>query len=540
MLEPPVAVEDALSNRQTNEAATGSLNNNNNVSTFNKSDLERLARSRPATFHNAYSEYGFVLSVILSMMMCEYFISGFNIVLPDVAAALSIPTSQRTWPAAVPNLTTAACLLPFARLCDIYGGRRVFLAGHIWALAWSLAAGFSPSPALLIVCRAMQGLGFSAFLPAGLALLGHAYRPGPRKNRVYSAYGAFACVGFYFGILVGAVAGQFLTWRWYFHIGAVLIAVVVIVGVLTIPRDLADRDETAAMDWYGLATVVPGLVLVVYALGDGAHAPEGWRTPYIYVTLVAGVLFLAAFVYVEACVAAQPLLPVEVFRPKYMRRLCAGLFCSYGIFGLFLFYASYYVETVLHATPLQTAAWFIPLAAGGFFLAVAGGFVLHIVPGRILMIVSCSGYLLCCLLFALLPAQSDDGEPSTSFLYWAYVFPAMLAGTIGVDISFNVTNVYITTAMPRRLQATAGALLNSLLYLGIAFWLGIGDLAIATAVRDHGDEPPLPPREQYRIAFWTGVGLAVVAFLFIVTVDFGRAEAQMTVDEKAGLEADES
>ncbi|KAI0102553.1 major facilitator superfamily-domain-containing protein [Nemania sp. FL0031] len=513
-------------------------NRTDSLDPLDKASLDRLARQRPSNFHNAFSEYGFVLSIILSMMMCEYFISGFNIVLPDVAVALHISDAERTWPAAVPNLTTATFLLPFARLCDLYGGRYIFLGGHIWSFIWSLAAGFSPSPTVLIVCRAMQGIGFSAFLPAGLALLGHTYRPGPRKNLVYSIYGAFACIGFYFGILVGALAGQFLTWRWYFYIGAILIFLVIVTGFLTIPRDLGDHDEGAVMDWWGLVTVVPGLVLVVYAFSDGGHAPDGWRTPYIYVTFIAGILFLAAFVYVEGWVAAQPLLPAEVFKPKYMRRLCIGLFCSYGIFGLYLFYSSYYVETVLHTTPLQTAAWFIPLAGGGFFLAVAGGFVLHILSGRILMMVSSAGYVISCLLFALLPAQSN-GKPSINFIYWAYVFPAMLAGTIGVDITFNVTNVYITTAMPRRLQATAGALINSLLYLGIAFWLGIGDLAIATSVRNQGEEQ-LGPREQYHITFWTGLGLAVVSFFFIVTVNFGKAEAQMTADEKSGLDSDES
>ncbi|KAJ2981961.1 hypothetical protein NUW58_g6553 [Xylaria curta] len=518
------------------EAPSKHANGTDTPEVFDKAGLERLARQRPAIFSNAFAEYGFVLSIILSMMMCEYFISGFNIVLPEVAMSLKISDAERSWPAAVPNLTTAAFLLPFARLCDLYGGRYVFLGGHAWAFVWSLAAGFSQNPVTLIVCRAFQGVGFSAFLPAGLALLGHTYRPGPRKNLVYSIYGAFACIGFYFGILIGALSGQFLNWRWYFYIGAILVFVVIVVGVLTIPRNLDDRDQGAVMDWWGLFTVVPGLVLVVYAFSDGGHAPDGWRTPYIYVTLIVGALFLAAFVYVEGWVATQPLLPAEIFKPKYIRRLSAGLFCSYGIFGLFLFYTSYYVETVLHTTPLQTAAWFIPLAAGGFFLAVAGGFVLHIISGRILMMISTAGYLISCLLFALLPVQTDD-NPSTSFIYWAYVFPAMLAGTIGVDITFNVTNVFITTAMPRRLQATAGALVNSLLYLGIAFWLGIGDLAIATALRDQGEEL-LGPREQYQIAFWTGVGLAAVSFFFIVTVNFGRAEAQMTVDEKAAVDSD--
>ncbi|KAI2622056.1 major facilitator superfamily-domain-containing protein [Xylaria nigripes] len=504
---------------------------------LDQATLERLARQRPAVFHNAFAEGGFVLSIILSMMICEFFISGFNIVLPDVSKALKISDAEQTWPAAVPNLTTAVLLLPFARLCDIYGGRYIFLAGHLWVFVWSLGAGFSSNAKLLIVCRAMQGVGFSASLPAGLALLGHAYRPGPRKNFVYGTYGSFACVGFYIGIFIGAIAAQFLNWRWYFYLGAILSFVVIVAGLTTIPQDLGDQDKSAIMDWWGLVTVVPGLSLVVYAFSDGGHVSGGWRNPSIYVTLIVGVLLLCVFVYIEGWVAAQPLLPSELFKPKYMKRLCVGLFCTYGVFGLFLFYSSYYIEIVLQTTPIQTAAWFTPLSVGGFLIAVCGGFVLHVISGRILMILSCGGYLLTALLFALIPEQVDN-KPSTSFLYWAYVFPAMVGGTIGVDITFNVTNIYITTAMPRRLQATAGALINSVLYLGIAFWLGIGDLAIATTLQNRGKDA-LTPREQYQIAFWTAVGLSVVGFLFIVTVDFGRADAQMTADEKANLEADE-
>ncbi|KAI0154692.1 major facilitator superfamily-domain-containing protein [Xylariaceae sp. FL1272] len=500
---------------------------------LDKTHIELLGRQRPPTFKNASSEVGFVLAIILSMMMSEYFISGFNIVLPDVADALNIPDNQRTWPAAVPNLTTAVLLLPFARLCDMFGGRYVFLGGHTWALAWSLAAGFSSTPTVLIVCRAMQGIGFSAFLPAGMSLLGHSYRPGPRKNFVYSMYGAFAVIGFYFGIFVGAVTAQFWNWRWYFYIGAILMAIVVVTAVITIPRELGDHSPGTVMDWWGLVTVVPGLSLVVYAFSDGSNAPAGWKSPYIILTLVIGVLLLLAFIGVEYRVSSQPFLPGELFKAKYMRRLCFGLFCSYGAFGLYLFYASYYVETVFDTTPLQTAAWFAPLAGGGIFIATAGGFVLHILSGRVLMMISSAGFLLSSLLFALLPAQSE-GSPSTSFLYWAYIFPAMLGATIGVDIQFNVTNVYITTSVPKRLQATAGATINSLLYLGIAFWLGVGDLAIGTTLR--ADEKDLGKRGQYQIGFWTAVGLSVLSFILIVTVKFGRAASELTADEKEELE----
>ncbi|KJZ73307.1 hypothetical protein HIM_07311 [Hirsutella minnesotensis 3608] len=497
-------------------------------------DYKRLGRERPAVFSSWLVEAGFVSTVVLSMMLSEYFIGGFNIILPPVADALAIPPSSRTWPAGVTNLTTAALLQPFARLCDLYGGRVVFLCGHVWLLIWSLISGFSNNATMLIICRAMQGIGAAAFLPAGLALLSQTYRPGPRKNFVFSIYGAFACIGFYFGIFMGSVAAEYLNWRWYFWIGAILGLAVALSALMTVPRHLSDIDPTIRMDWWGVCTIVPGLVLVVFAFTDGGHAPNGWRTPYIYVTLVIGVLFLAAAVYVQGWVSSQPLLPPELFKQRCMKRLMGALFCSYGVFGLFLFYASFYIETVMHTPPILTAAWFTPLAVGGMFLAIGGGLILHIVPNRILMIISCLGFLLSTLLFALIPDPDSSGK-STSFLYWAYIFPAMLAGTIGVDITFNVTNVFITTAMPRRHQAAASGLINSLLYLGIAFWLGIAELAVSATVQTRGADN-VDSRAQYQIGFWTGVALSAVSLCLTVTVKMGQAEATMTADEKAELE----
>lgn len=160
---------------------------------------------------------------------------------------------------------------------------------------------------------------------------------------------------------------------------------------------------------------------------------------------------------------------------------------------------------------------------------------MHHLSGRVLLIISGVGFVLSALLFAIMPAQSDSGEPSLSFLYWAYVFPAMLCGTIGVDITYNVTNIFITTSMPARMQATAGGLINTLLYLGMAFWLGIGQLAVSTTVQYHGEEN-VPARKQYQIGFWLGVALAAVSLLLNLTIKIQRATAGMTADEKAALE----
>lgn len=238
-------------------------------------------------------------------------------------------------------MVTGAFLLPFGRLADIYGGYIVFVAGLIWFAIWSLIGGFSTNYVMLNFCRALQGLGPAAFLPAGVMLLGSLYRPGPRKNLVFSLYGACSPIGFFTGIFFAGLSGEYLPWRWYFWIGSAFLCVISLIAFLAVP---SDREERMAyevrMDWLGVLTTVPGLMLVIFAITDSTHAPDGWKTPYIYVTFVLGAMFLASAVYVEGWVAKMPLLPFDLFEVKYMKPLAVVLFISYGTFGVYLFYAS--------------------------------------------------------------------------------------------------------------------------------------------------------------------------------------------------------
>jgi MFS family permease len=225
----------------------------------------------------------------------------------------------------------------------MYGAYPVFNFGLVWFFVWSLVAGFSTNYQMLIAARALGGLGPAAFLPTSIMLIGKIYRPGPRKNVVFGLWSAFAPVGFYIGIIIGGATTQLLTWRVYFWIGAGIMAAVSAAAFMTVPNDMAaTRKENAhiTMDWWGVATIVPGLVMLTFAITDGAHAENGFATPYIIATCVCGVVFLAAAVYVEGWVAKQPLLPFDLFEAKYMKRLTVGLFFIYGIFGIFLFYAS--------------------------------------------------------------------------------------------------------------------------------------------------------------------------------------------------------
>lgn len=492
------------------------------VGFYTPSELERLGRERPEVFRSIWVELGFCFALLGSMFVAEYFISGFNILLPALTTELHIPSNAQTWPASVFSLVTGAFLLPFGRLADIFGGYIVFNVGLAWFLLWSIIAGFSQNYIMLIFCRALQGFGPAAFLPSGIMLLGSIYRPGPRKNLVFSLYGAFAPVGFFTGIFFAGLSAQNIHWGWFFWIGSFILAAVGVVSYLCIPNREEDKpQEKVKMDWWGTVTVIPGLILIIFALTDGSHAPNGWATSYISITFVIGWLFLGTFVYIEGWVAEQPLLPGDMFSVKGMKPLAVALFFQYGTFGIFLFYASFYIEEVVGASPLLTAAWFTPMCIGGLILATVGGLILHLLPGRILLLISGIAYVLSTLLFAILPA---------SFNYWAYVFPAMVCATLGIDITYNVSNIFITTSMPKARQGLAGAFMNSLLFLGIAVFLSFADLAVSET-----EERGL--RGSYQVAFWLATALAGAGLIIMfLGVKIGKATSDLTVEERKDLE----
>lgn len=171
--------------------------------------------------------------------------------------------------------------------------------------------------------------------------------------------------------------------------------------------------------------------------------------------------------------------------------------------------------------PLQIVAWTVPMAVGGLILSETGGFILHKVSGTLLMLISCLGYVGSAILFAVIPPGGN---------YWAYVFPAMICGTIAIDISFNLANIFITTSMPKARQGLAGALIYCTMHLGIAVMLGFADI-VQTKTKYRG------LRESYKAVFWFQTGLAVAGLLLVLGfVRIRHAKSELTADERLALE----
>jgi MFS family permease len=488
--------------------------------------LDRLGRARPAIFKTTFAEICFVFSIIMSQIITEYFVSGFTVILPTLIKDLDIPTASSVWPATAFSLAIASTLLFFGRLGDMYGGYPVFLFGLAWLFLWSIIAGFSINPLMLDFCRALQGMGAAAYLPTGVMLLGSVYRPGPRKNLVFSVYGTSAVIGFFIGIFFAGIVGQFTYWGWYFWIGAATIAVTMITAIFAIPNDNLEKrklkkEDRVSMDYWGALTIVSGLVLLVFAITESSHAPDGWRTPYIPALLIVGILLLFLAAYLEGWVAKAPLLPGAIFKHKSVTPLMISMLFLYGTLGIFLVYGTQYFENIMGASPLQVVAWYVPMVIGGLTLSTAGGFLLHLLPAKPLLILAGFGAVGSSLLLALVPVGGN---------YWAYIMPAMILGTTAVDIAYNMTSIYLTTQLPSSQQGLAGGLINSIVQLGITVLLGFSDIV------QNGTLPSQGLRKSYKATFWFGTAAGAVALLMnTFLVHMPKAKSDYTADEKREL-----
>lgn len=147
--------------------------------------------------------------------------------------------------------------------------------------------------------------------------------------------------GFFVGFLLAGIAGEYLNWRWYFWIGSILGSVIALASYIVIPPDMEEhKNNGVKMDWWGSGAIISGLILVIFAITDSSHAPQGWASPRILVTLILGIGLLGLAFYVEGWVAEQPLLPFDVFKIKGMRPFVIGLLFCYGPLGIFLLYTT--------------------------------------------------------------------------------------------------------------------------------------------------------------------------------------------------------
>lgn len=298
-------------------------------------------RWRPSCSTFTWREVILVAAISSSQILDEYITSGFFALIPALMHDFGLSARSMMWPTAITSLLVSAFLILFGRAVDMCGGSHVYLTGIAWTLIWMLYAGFATNITTLTFCRAMQGLGTAAYLPAGLAMLGTIYPPGPQKNMAFSIYGAMAPLGSFIGILIASLALQYAHWRWYFWIGTVIALVTLSGFLLTRPsRTVRVSSRDIHVDWLGGMSLAVTITLFVYTATEAADAARGRHTAYVIAAGFATVIGIIATAFVETHVAKQPLLPASIWKVRCMRPLLSALLLNYGAVSLYTCYAT--------------------------------------------------------------------------------------------------------------------------------------------------------------------------------------------------------
>lgn len=450
-------------------------------------------------FRTFAAEVGFCFTIAMTQFLAEYMISGFAIELPKIMNRYTSSSSSSSsgggmaapgslgmfWPASLLSLILSATLLTFARISDMYGGYLPFMFGVVWLGIWSLLAGFSQTSVLLLdVSRAMQGLAIAAYIPSTFAMMGSIYPEGPRKNLVLGLYSGCAPLGFFAGFLAAGALPDEVP-GWYFWIAAILAFVTAVTAYLTVPHDRTDRQQLGLkMDWIGAFLITAGLILVAYGLAVEPYANQfdtarsGWTFPMVLGPLITGLACLGIAFWVEGWYAACPLLPFDFFSPRSVKAFSLACLCFYASYGVWLYESASYFSsasatgTAHGITGLKLAAWYTPTAVGGLILCVVGGALLHLVPILMLLVISGLAWIGAPLLLALAPLPLH---------YWSFVMPSMLCATIGIDLTFTISVVYLSSVSPLRYQGLAGAVSSILVNLAMSFSLSISEIVAVKA-----------------------------------------------------------
>src|SRR5256886_7136586 len=280
-----------------------------------------------------------------------------SIALPSAQAALGASDADRQWVVTAYTLSFGGLLLLGGRIADFAGRKRAFLLGLAGFAVASMIGGAAPSFAVLVSARALQGAFAALLAPTALSLLAVTFTQPRERATAFAVYGSIAGSGAAIGLLLGGVLTQYLTWRWCLYVNLPVAIVAAVGGWIVLPGSGA--RVRARFDLPGVALATAGLVALVYACTEAVRS--GWSSATVIGLLTTSFVTLALFVFRERW-TAHALLPLRILadRNRGGAYIVVALVIA-GMFGAFLF-LTYYLQTVLHYTPLQAGLALLPLS----------------------------------------------------------------------------------------------------------------------------------------------------------------------------------
>jgi len=331
-----------------------------------------MSFSPPVSAHKNWT----LAAVLLGIFMLLVDVTIVIVALPSIRGSLHTSFSDVQWTIDAYSLSLAALLLPTGSLADILGRRRVFALGLGVFTFGSLLCGLAQSGLMLIVCRAVQGVGGATVFATSLALLAQTFH-GRERGMAFGAWGAVAGVATAVGPLLGGLLTTELSWRWIFLVN---LPVGIAAIAITLTRVQEFRPTHARrVDLAGFAVFTLGLVALVYGLIESSR--RGWGDGVVIGAFVVAVLMLAAFPIVEH-LQRQPLFDLTLFRKPTFLGGSIAAFAMNGSLYAMLLYLVLYFQNALHYSALGTGLRLVVITGGSLVTAIPAGRLSQRIPVR--------------------------------------------------------------------------------------------------------------------------------------------------------------
>src|ERR687891_653655 len=216
-----------------------------------------------------------LLVLCLGDLMIVLDVTIVGVALPSIRDDLGFSQTSLAWIVNAYLLTFGGFLLLGGRLGDLFGHRRLFVAGVALFTLASLACGLATSQAMLVAARAVQGIGGAVVSAVALSLMMTLFTEPAERAKAMGVFGFVASGGGSIGVLLGGILTDVLDWHWIFLVNVPIGAAVVALSLMLLP---AARIPTAArrLDVAGAVTVTLSLMLAVYAIVNGND--KGWTS----------------------------------------------------------------------------------------------------------------------------------------------------------------------------------------------------------------------------------------------------------------------
>jgi EmrB/QacA subfamily drug resistance transporter len=384
-----------------------------------------------------------------------------NVALPSIQTDLGFSHTALAWVVNAYMLTFGGFLLLSGRLGDLFGNKRVFLAGVVSFTTASIACGLAPNPLLLVVGRAVQGLGGAAVSAVALALIMGLFTEPAERAKAMGFFGFVMSGGGAVGVLAGGILTGLLNWHWIFLVNVPIGVGVWVAAGRVLPADRVRRDGQP-LDVPGAALVTLSLMTAVYAVVGGNAA--GWASAETLGLLTLAGGLMVAFVVREARVE-HPLVPLRLFRLRNVAiSQVVGVLWAGGMFAWF-FLSALYLQQVLGYSALEVGVAYLPacLVMAVCSLTVSDRLVMRL-GIRTPLAVGLGLAAASLALFALAPVGGQ---------YAVHVLPAMVLLGIGAGIAFNPVLLAAMGDVEPEEAGLASGVVNTSFMMGGALGLAI-------------------------------------------------------------------